>query len=182
MLGKIVYTESGGKVLGSVAASSASTPDQGAVAETEPFSSSLHDCPAALSFKTSKSLLNNCLHGRAWPLRHFLDAGSSLLLLLFTLPFMQCQHCCWFICYITRACFKTPVFHENNSHWFIWAVVDKAVRDRNGHTTGFRSQACIANCSVKYLWKSCPRTGRFGGRRTGPANAVSSSLHPEYLE
>lgn len=65
MLGKIVYMESGGKVLGSVAASSASTPDQGAATETEPFSSSLRDSPAALSFKTSKSLLNNCLHGRA---------------------------------------------------------------------------------------------------------------------
>lgn len=65
MLGNIIYMGIGGKVLSSVAASSASTLDQGAAAETEPFSSSLRDCPAALSFKTSKSLLNNCLHGRA---------------------------------------------------------------------------------------------------------------------
>jgi len=36
-----------------------------AAAETEPFSSSLHNCPAELSFKTFKSLLNNCLGGRA---------------------------------------------------------------------------------------------------------------------
>lgn len=41
------------------------SPTGRAAAETEPFSSSLHDCPTELSFKTFKSLPNNCLGGKA---------------------------------------------------------------------------------------------------------------------
>lgn len=132
---------------------------------TRAFSSSLHDCPAELSFTAFKSLLNNCVGGRAQPLPRFLDAGSSLWLLLFTLPFMRCQHCRWFICCISgpfsRPYFPVRVFctdlHRLGCGASLWS------RDWNGHTTGLSLLAA----SGAVLWHMyAPEVWLLGRRRT----------------